>query len=240
MIQKLAPIKQPTIKITPNETKKNKILLEPIKSPGPQPTTIARTSTLNRNQPKNEMIKIGIKQLPETIESLVVPPTSTPLIIDPTQRVDVFYTYSNGGAIFIEAKKYVIETLITKKMAQSDALEEMRKCLVLAMKQGKPLVIRMTDSAADFELSFVRDDCFPPEIFQNAGSKFFKKEYYSKVVRQEDMENGVWVTKEGFHVVVTTMFDHRMYQMYLQKCLPLKHMTPILIEPPSNGPVYSP
>jgi hypothetical protein len=245
MPKKLAPIEPSSIKkdIANEPKKKNKILLEPIKAPSVQSNIAAVPMPRNPLPLQSDMKRIGIKQLLETIQPLIEPgnETSTPLILDPSQRVDVFYQYSNGGAVFIEAKKYVIETMITKKLSPTDALEDMRRLLVLAMKEGRPLVIRMTDSAADFKLQFVRDECFPSQVFQNAGLKFYQQEYFSKVVRPQDMPDGVWVTKPGFYVVVTSLFDPGMYKMYLEKSLPLAYMTPICIEP-SNGtsPAFAP
>jgi hypothetical protein len=238
MPKKLDPIAPSSIKkdIQNEPKKKNKVLLEPIKAPTIQSNIVPAPIARNPPSIKSDVKRIGIKQLLETIQPLIEPGNepSTPLILDPSQRVDVFYQYSNGGAVFIEAKKYVIETMITKKLSLTDALEDMRRLLVLAMKEGRPLVIRMTDSAADFKLQFVREECFPAQVFQNAGLKFYQQDFFSKVVRPQDMPDGVWVTKPGFYVIVTSLFDAAMYKMYLEKSLPLAYMTPISIESPSG------
>jgi hypothetical protein len=224
MPPKLAPPQQPK-----STDKKKQISNSPI------PELVhSNAANVNEVLPKSDLLRIGMKQLLFTLQPMISPPNSTPLLIDPTQRVDIYFTYSAEGAIFIEAKKYVIATFITKTMTLFEALEDMRKLLIQAMKQGKPLVIQMTDSAADFNHVFTSKDCFPEEVFQLGGSKLYRKEYFTKVVREQELDNGSWVTKAGFFVVVTTMFDPRIFSMYLKKSLPLKHLTPIYIEPPAS------
>ncbi|KAI8928700.1 hypothetical protein BC831DRAFT_447111 [Entophlyctis helioformis] len=180
--------------------------------------------------------RIPIKALVDTIQPILEHPTRpyTPLIIDPSSRIDIFFTYSGDYAgLFLEAKKYVVETLILKRMSHDDAMEDMRTILVAALKHGRTLVIRMSDSAADFLKRFTDETRFPAHtVMQRGGRRMYDEAHWRPVVRDADLENGMFVPRPGFWVVVTSAFEVEDYEEFLGKSVPLDEMVPVYIEPP--------
>jgi hypothetical protein len=178
---------------------------------------------------------ILLPQLVDTIKPILYHPKRpyTPLIVDASGNVDVFFTYAGEfGGLFIDAKKYLSNVLIQKTMTVPEALEEMRQTLVNALKYGKTLVLQMGNTALDFMHTFHGPDTFPvQEVLVEAGRRFRKEEYWSKVVRKEDRDShGLFVCLPEFNVVVTSKFQAEEYQEFLESALPLNEMIPILIQ----------
>lgn len=181
-----------------------------------------------------ELRTIDIRQLIGTIKPILEHPVRafTPLIIDPSQRIDLFFQYSaDYSGIFVEAKKILVESVIQKKVTHLQALEGMRQQLVQAMKYGRTLVVRMADSAIHFKTTFSHKDYFPLELFEAGGRNMRKEEIYSLVIRPEDTDKGIFVVQPEFCVVVTSMFELEDFQEFLEPSLPMDLMIPIFILP---------
>ena len=115
---------------------------------------------------------INIKLLVDTIKPIIEHPRPcTPLLIDPTDRVNIFFTYSGDySGLFVDAKKILVQTMIRQEITTDEALEELRCILVNAMKHGRTLVVCMGDSATDFLHKFHGDNTFPvQDLFVRAG-----------------------------------------------------------------------
>ncbi|KAJ3359367.1 hypothetical protein HDU91_004946 [Kappamyces sp. JEL0680] len=194
----------------------------------------------------NALQQINIKALVNVMKPLIEHPARpwTPLILDPTERVDIFFQYSGDySGLFVDAKKVLVEVLVKKTVTMAAALEELRKVLVNALKHGRTLVIRLGDTATDFVEKFTGADTFPTkDLFCRAGQLFKTEEYWSRVVREEDKDQGQFVVKPDFCVVITSAFQMADYQELLAKAIWLDECAPIYIEPPPLGrqKMYSP
>ncbi|KAJ3174718.1 hypothetical protein HDU87_006967 [Geranomyces variabilis] len=178
---------------------------------------------------------MDIRNLVEVLKPIVEHPvrTYTPLILDRSRRVETFFRYSaDFDGIFLPAKKFLLKTLVQKTMTLPEALEEMRTLLVTAMKYGRTLVVDMADSATDFTHKFTSEDAFPAiEVLSECGRRMTKEANWAKVVRDADRENGVFVVREGFKVVVTSVFLIADYDEFLRSAIPMDEMIPIHIQP---------
>jgi hypothetical protein len=233
-----APILISNNSTTERQMTKNTTVLEPLVHP--------RSSSVGASEKPDVVVRINIKELVNTIQPILSDSKSpkTPLILDCSGRAEIFFHYSADYAgVFIEAKKYLVETMILKRMSHSEAMEELRLLLVQAMKHGKALIVKMGDTATDFQHRFTREDCFPvADLFVEGGRRMFVPEYWEKVVREEDKVDGIFVPKPGFCVIVTSSFSPDTYLEYLCKALPLHAMQVIYIEPvvSENRPIYHP
>ncbi|KAJ3147108.1 hypothetical protein HDU86_008104 [Geranomyces michiganensis] len=186
--------------------------------------------------PLNRSLRsIDIRTLVDVLKPIVEHPIRpyTPLILDRSRRVETFFQYSaDFDGIFLPAKKFLLKTLVQKTMTLDEALEEMRGLLVTAMKYGRTLVVDMADSATDFMHKFTRADAFPAaEVLSECGRRMTKEDNWAKVVRDADRENGVFVVRQGFKVVVTSVFLLEDYEEFLSSALPMDEMIPIHILP---------
>lgn len=140
--------------------------------------------------------------------------------------------------MFIEAKKLLVEVSIYKKVSIEDALESLRKQLVIALKHGRTLVIRMSDTAIHWEKKFTHPDFFPIECFKHGGRELFKEDVYKKVIRDEDKDHNVFVVHPDFKVVITSMFQVEDYEEFLKDSVPLEWVVPIrILEPVQQDPL---
>lgn len=185
--------------------------------------------------------KIHIRQLIETIEPILTHPIRpyTPLILDRSQRMDIFFQYSGDySGVFIDAKKCIVETLVLKKVTLQETLEDMRQKLVLALKYGRTLVIRMGDTAMDLKTRFTHPDYFPSDlILKEAGRAMLLEPNYSRVVRDADKDQNIFVAMPDFKVIVTSEFELQDFDEFLADAFPFglnEEMIPIWIEPPTN------
>lgn len=184
-----------------------------------------------------ELRRINMKQLIETIKPLIENKI-TPLILDQSERCDIFFQYSGDfSGLFVEAKKILVETLIFKKVSMKETLENLRKILVNCLKFGRTLVLRMTDSACDFMNNFSHPDFFPAsDLLIEAGQRFKKEEYWKRVVREQDLEHGTFIVKDEFCVVILSTLSVNEYKEVLENAIPISKCATVFIEPPSENP----
>jgi hypothetical protein len=228
--KQLSPIKQSEIRKTDSPSQNMKKILP--KLPVEKDEINEKIEELKI---ENGVIKINIKKLIDTIQPILSHPKTpkTPLIIDRSNRTDTFFQYAGEySGLFIEAKKYLVEVLVKKTMTFVQAMEELRLELVTAMKYGRTLVIRMSDTATDFVHKFTKEDSFPVlDLFVEGGRRMHLEEYWSKVVRKDELEHGTFQVKAGFCVVITTGFLLSDYFGFLSKSLPMDQLVPVYIEP---------
>ena len=167
----------------------------------------------------------------------------TPLILNPledgesTSKIDSYYTYQD--TVVLEMKKMVKQVFIDKS-PKEDSLEEMRTLLLSAFqavppRNGRTLLIRLTNTAPDFEGTFFSESSFPREVFDPSVIK--TEDCYSKFVKDEDKArtNGFFLPGEEFRVVVTSTFSPEDAWGFLKAVLPLD-MFEILVIKPGNPP----
>ncbi|KAJ3260018.1 hypothetical protein HK103_001528 [Boothiomyces macroporosus] len=179
-----------------------------------------------------ELTTIDIRALVDTIEPIIShhKRAYTPLIIDPTRRVDIFFEYSaDYSGVFLDAKKYMIEAFVKKSKTINQCLLEMKELLLDAMKFGKTLVFNMGDAATNFVTKFNHPDVFPSmDILVEAGRKMKLEENYRKLT-----DDPLFVCRNEFCVVVTSAFQVDDYREFLCNSLPLHELVAIYITPPT-------
>jgi hypothetical protein len=157
---------------------------------------------------------------------------TTPLFIDTSRNIiDTFYSYRSANVI--EAKRCVMGPRL-EGMTDADVQEMLRKELVSALKFGHTLYIRMTNTAASFLEKYCKPDSFPVEVFDSKhimsvndheGHNFAVTDHpYAKVLRDADLECGVFVIRKGFEVVVCSWFEPDDYEGFLSESLPLEKL----------------
>ena len=164
----------------------------------------------------------------------------TPLLLDRTreQVVDKYYFYQPSTVI--EAKRLILEARVAN--VNMDLVREtLRVQLVHALRWGHTLLIRLTNTAADFANAYCHPDYFPLEVFdpgthptsQDASAS----PVWKRVVRESDMDASKTLTVPStFRVVLSSTFPPDKYEQYLAESLPLAKLQPAhLIDPTSKG-----
>lgn len=182
---------------------------EPKKVQGPAPEGVTRFSLLD---------------LPAVVKA-AVESGKTPLILDPSEdgKVDTFYTYGKGARL-LDAKALSLKHTMAKKPVD-ECLEEARKQVVSAMKQGLGLVVACQQAAVDFSGKFAAPATFPLALFDGAGKGFVTEldsgladnPATKALFRDEDTADsaGLVMCATDFHVVVTSRFLSDDYDEYL-------------------------
>ncbi|KAJ3290396.1 hypothetical protein HDU79_003251 [Rhizoclosmatium sp. JEL0117] len=180
---------------------------------------------------QRKLFTIPIKHLQLLIDTIHKDGKYTPLLIDPTGRVDVYFTYAGNGLI-VDTKKLLVQCDIQKTITREDAKEEIRKLIVAGLKYGKCMVFVQMNSAFAFRKYF--DAAFFPEsVLERGGAPFFEKEVYTPCLRAEDYDEfgRFWPNEEyPFKSVVTTLFALEDYEDFLGTQLDLGKFMPIYIE----------
>jgi len=164
----------------------------------------------------------------------------TALLLDGTgERVtDMYFTYSE--ATVIEAKRVITDVRMAGVEVEA-VREGLRQQLVHAMRWGHLLVLRMSNTAADFCGSYCAPETFPTQLFEAgtlpAGKDAAKDVVFAKVLRPADTGGGCGPlpVPPQFSVVVTSTFKPANYEALLQDSLPLQHLQPIEIFVPSEA-----
>ncbi|KAJ3126781.1 hypothetical protein HK100_010086 [Physocladia obscura] len=199
-------------------------------SPLPQINEKFKKSTITFDVSERKLFKIPLKYLQVLIDTIFQASHLTPLLIDPSGRVDTYFTYAGNGLV-VDCKKILIQCDIQKAVSKEDAKEELRKVIVAGLKHGKTMVFTMMNSAFAFQKYF--DDKFFPEcILQQAGAEFLKdKNAYNPCLRKEDLDEfGGFYPNNDFKVLLTTQFELEDYEQFLEKSLDLMNVVPVFIE----------
>jgi len=143
------------------------------------------------------------------------------LVIDPNEIVQDFYRAR--GSPTIDMQKHVTNHVLSSvRIELEDVMEDMRRNLVSALGQGRPLLIALRTSTPDFRKYFKSREEFPvPAAF--IPKLIFSKDTWGSLIRDEDVENKFcqeFVPHKGFHVVVTTSLPPDEYERFLSNKLP--------------------
>ena len=153
----------------------------------------------------------------------------TLLLLDASeeQNVRTFFSYK---AILEDVSALTIP-FAKGGVKRGDLVERCRKSLVAAVKSGKTLCLYlggMTHQHADWKKKMCKKDTFPVEIFQLSGRKILEKYMgkfrYELCFREEDLEAGQAVARDGFRFVVVTSLSPQEYQECLGETIPLGYM----------------
>ena len=145
----------------------------------------------------------------------------------------------------LEAKKVVLEVR-TAGVSIEVSREELRKQTVHAMRWGHTLVVRMSNSAADFKGSYCAEDTFPSAVFEqphwpsDVSLDSASAHPFAKVLRATDLASAgsKFHTSRDFRVVVTSTFKPDNYARLLADALPLEHLQAVaIVERASAAPL---
>ena len=108
-----------------------------------------------------------------------------------------------------------------KKTTPEEALEEARKKLVNAMKNGHTLVVSMQQGAPSFSDWFNAEESFPAlSVFTDGGLALADNDkdgpnWPTKLFKDGEKESGIAVAREGFNVVLTSWFEADEFEEFL-------------------------
>ena len=136
-------------------------------------------------------------------------------------------------ATVVEGKRTVLEVRVSK-VPLEQVREGLRLSLVHALRWGHTLLIRLTNTAADFEHQYCDAAYFPVELFDAAllpcGIDAAASSLWSKVLRPADLRLGGQLNvPASFRVVVTSGFAPESFEDLLKDSLPLAKMQPVHI-----------
>ncbi|KAJ3007801.1 UNVERIFIED_CONTAM: hypothetical protein HDU68_003347 [Siphonaria sp. JEL0065] len=180
---------------------------------------------------ERKLFKIPLKHLQMLIDVIHEQGKFTPLLIDPSGRVDTYFTYAGNGLI-VDTKKHLVQCDIQKIITKDDVKEDIRRQIVAGLKYGKTMVFVMMNSAFAFK-KYYDPGFFPEQVLEEGGIKFRKEEYYEACLRKEDYDEfgRFWINEEfPFRSVVTTLFELEDYEDFLSSNLSLDNFMPIYIE----------
>ncbi|KAI9341391.1 hypothetical protein BDR26DRAFT_312015 [Obelidium mucronatum] len=184
---------------------------------------------------ERKLWKIPLKHLQMLIDTIHKQAKYTPLLIDPSGRVDTYFTYAGNGHV-VDTKKYLVQCDIQKIITKEDVKEDIRRQIVAGLKHGKTMVFAMLNSAFGFKKYF-DPSFFPEQILEHSGVKFLEEDIYKPCLRKEDYDEfgRFWPNEEfPFRSVVTTLFELEDYEDFLTSNLNLEHFMPIYIEKDSQ------
>lgn len=154
----------------------------------------------------------------------------TPLVIDDSEdhKVDTFLSYQSVSVL--DGKKMGLDKSM-RHVPIADIMDEARKKIVYALKQGLPLVVALTKSVTDFATTFNDEACsdldfedgkqafIPRQLFEHAGKSMLQEDYLERLFRTEDRKDtgGLAISRnpEGFHVILTSQFSPGDFEEYL-------------------------
>lgn len=176
-----------------------------------------------------QKVEIELTNLQEAIAT-AVSHGKTPLIVDRSadHKVDTFMGY--GNAIQLDGKKMGLDKSM-KKIPVPDIMEEARKKLVTALKNGQTFAITLSASVTDFAKTFNDESAsqnhgldlegkayFPLQLFTKAGKDVITSEsLLDALYTEEDKEHtaGLAIAKEGFQTIITSHFASDSFEEYL-------------------------
>lgn len=196
-----------------------------------------RQATSATNYDDEAMWVVEVTDLETAIEKALTA-SRTPLLIDATKEkaVDGYYLYTPSAVV--EAKKVVLDVRVAG-MSIDAAREQLREQLVHAMRWGLTLLIRLSNSAADFQQTYCSDDCFPHAVFDRTklptGRDAAADPIFSKILRPADVqkEGGRLHVPASFRVCVSSFFKvyaHTASGTPRTACLPPRFTMPLRLD----------
>jgi len=175
----------------------------------------------------------------------------TPLLIDATtpagdnkngfSPLENYYSYS--GEVLCELKKSVVEISVKKEKTVDDVQNELGKKVLMALKQGRQLVLLCSNSAPPVTSKFADDERFPLSLLDASKVKQCLGEaatlestflgpllkWMVNVGLSKDPAHNLVIGDEKTRVVVVTKFDPADYREFLSAELPMEVMQPIKV-----------
>ena len=90
-----------------------------------------------------------------------------------------------------------------------------------------------SESDANWKSKLCKKDVFPTELFINSGQKLLDSngitERYKLLFREEDLEYGEAIAREGFKTIVISSLSPYEYEEKLRESVPLGYLYPIYV-----------
>eukprot|EP00927_Polykrikos_kofoidii_P078464 TRINITY_DN75284_c0_g1_i1.p1 TRINITY_DN75284_c0_g1~~TRINITY_DN75284_c0_g1_i1.p1 ORF type:complete len:367 (-),score=89.18 TRINITY_DN75284_c0_g1_i1:91-1110(-) len=162
------------------------------------------------DEEKRRLQKLGtyIKELPNEINKVYDHQKAIPIIYcsqETAEAIKTFFIYDKNGQL-LDATKL--------KRVNAAGLEESRKAIVNAMKLGTTLCVYLGDIIPDFKEKICiskNRDTFPISLFRYGGLD--SNMVTEKIYREDDLEAGKAIVRDGFRVCIVLMFDSMNYEM---------------------------
>eukprot|EP00929_Paragymnodinium_shiwhaense_P023318 TRINITY_DN14628_c0_g1_i1.p1 TRINITY_DN14628_c0_g1~~TRINITY_DN14628_c0_g1_i1.p1 ORF type:complete len:412 (-),score=104.16 TRINITY_DN14628_c0_g1_i1:312-1547(-) len=163
------------------------------------------------DEEKKRLRKLGIyiKELPDHIEKIYDKQKVIPIVYGSQatcEALKAFFVYDSGF--------HLLDTFSLRRV-NAKALEDSRKAIVTAMKEGKILAVYLGDHICDFleKIAITKNrDTFPIGLFRHGGLD--NDVVKNKIYRDEDKEaGGQCVVRKGFRVCLVCMYDSFNYEM---------------------------
>lgn len=155
-----------------------------------------------------ERLGVYIKDLPEKLVEIYDKQNQIPIVFASEETAEAIRSFADY------AKEWQLLDMKNLKRVNSKALEDARQAIVNAMKLGKWLCIYLGDHIPDLQEKICvtkNRDTFPFAVWQYGGlANSIVKE---KIYRDDDVEGGQCVVRDGFRVCVVLMYDSMMYEM---------------------------
>eukprot|EP00607_Mallomonas_marina_P007044 CAMPEP_0182434526 /NCGR_PEP_ID=MMETSP1167-20130531/70259_1 /TAXON_ID=2988 /ORGANISM="Mallomonas Sp, Strain CCMP3275" /LENGTH=397 /DNA_ID=CAMNT_0024624501 /DNA_START=220 /DNA_END=1413 /DNA_ORIENTATION=+ len=181
----------------------------------------------------NGLNTITITTLPSEIDRIISETKKTPFLLDGTKEgaVRTYYSYK----AVLEDISMLLVPFAKSGIKRSDVEERCRMSLVKAMKTGVIFALYLGSASIehiDCKKKFCKKDVFPLDTFTNAGARLLEPKgnpRYHSIYREEDLEHGQAIVRDGFRVVVISTLEPKDYLEKLQDCIPLGYMHPVYV-----------
>ena len=187
------------------------------------------------NDQLNGLPFCSLSDLPAFIdEKMMADPNKTLLLVDNSadQNVRTYYSYKE----VLEDVSALTVPFAKAGVKRNELIERCRKSLVGAIKSGRTFVLylgSMTIEHADWKKKLCKKNTFPVEAFINSGRKLLEvymgSPRYKELFREEDLEAGEAVAREGFRLIVVTSLLPKDLEVLLEESIPLGYMEPVLV-----------
>jgi hypothetical protein len=175
---------------------------------------------------------VNVKDLPIVIEKIIKEEKKTPFLIDNSneQITRTFYSYKGK----LEDVSQLTIPFAKSGVRVKDVVERLRKGLVSAIKTGTIFVLYLGDCTyehADFKKKLCKKDTFPSEVFMQGGAKLLNGDppKFNAIFREEDMEHGQCICRDGFSFLVISSLSPMEYTKKLEDSIPLGYMKPLYV-----------
>jgi len=194
--------------------------------------------------------EVHMKRIPDAI-SAAWEQGKTPLLVDVTtpkgenksagfSPLENFYSYS--GDILIELKKAVVETGMKKEKTVEEVQKEFAEKLLVAVKQGRHLVLLCSNSAPPLKTKFATE-IFPYDVLDAAkvktalgDDKKLEETFFQPLLvhmkaegLDKDPATNLVVGHLDYRTVIVTKFDPADYKGYLEDEMPFAQLQPIKV-----------
>ena len=163
----------------------------------------------------------------------------TPMLVDMTtpagenksqafSPLETFYSYS--GDVLIEAKKAIVELSVKKEKTIDELRDEFAKKLLMGLKQGRELILLLSNSAPPLKSQFAHPELFPYELLDAAKVRAvlgtdvrLEDTFLAGLIKHKDSQPSLKsdpsynlvFAHDDFRVALVTKFEPDQYKEFL-------------------------